>query len=159
MYAAWADERHVYGTEDGLQCHVLRSWSAHATIISANYTHQDWSSTKGKPFLSRRFFDSCIRGRVITSKCHYSRSVKTPNCHDSEVSKLRKYLCHAFTPLPRRPENYYYNPLAVRVHPPVPAFGVLHVKKNLKSRSDTLTFSEFWHFGVMTFRSNATTPS
>ena len=32
------------------------------------------------------------------------------------------------TPLPQRPSaaNSYYNPLAVRVHPPVPTSGVLH---------------------------------
>ena len=57
------------------------------------------------------------------------RSIKIPKCHYSKVSKLRKYLCHACTPLPRRPSaaNSYYNPLAVRAHPPVPASGVLHV--------------------------------
>ena len=32
---------------------------------------------------------------------------------------------------PKRPSaaNSYYNPLTVRVHPPVPASGVLHEKK------------------------------
>ena len=35
--------------------------------------------------------------------------------------------CHE-TPLPQRPSaaNSYYNPLAVRVHPPVPASSVLN---------------------------------
>ena len=42
------------------------------------------------------------------------------------------------TPLPQRPSaaNSYYNPLAVRVHPLVPASGVLHegIRKKMKSR-------------------------
>ena len=35
---------------------------------------------------------------------------------------------HACTPLPQWPSavNSYYNPLAVRVHPPIPTFGVLY---------------------------------
>ena len=85
-----------------------------------------------------------MRGIVITPKCHYSevsklrnaitpevsklRNAITPKCQNSEnvsVSKFIKYLCHACTPLPQRPSaaNSYYNPLAVRVHPPVPTFG------------------------------------
>ena len=47
--------------------------------------------------------------------------------------KQRIYSIHnpylSWKPLPQRPSatNPYYNPLAVRVHPPVPASGVLHI--------------------------------
>ena len=59
-------------------------------------------------------------------------------CHLSD----NPVVCHACTPLPQRPvaANSYYNPLAVRVHPPVPASGVLHEKMWLSPKISKKNF-------------------